>query len=525
MKQDFDVEEFVQEQGMLLVKGTNGETYVKIGGDFCSTTSQIIEDKLTMAYKAKMGEFPTRSKIKNYVRYLELLTRGQNDENELHLRIAQKGECFFYDLGDSVVKVSAENWEVLDDSPVFFKRFANMDVQRKPEKSELDINEVLDFANLKEDTAKILLLVYLVSCFIPEIAHPIPVFYGEKGAAKSTVLRLLKKLVDPAKQELFLISRNHNELIQCISHNYMPAFDNLDRLTNTTSDLLCCAVTGGALQKRKLYTDAEDVTVSMKACVMLNGVNLVVNKSDLLDRSILFEVKRIEEENRRTERDFWAIFEAKRPFILGAIFDILVKAMKYIKDEEPVPEKLPRMADFALWGYAIAEAAGIGGDVFLQAYRSNMNIVNEEVIANDQVASSVVKFMEKREEGWSGYATELLEELGNLEPKFVLPKMPNMLSKKLKEIASNLSATGIECAFVNDTNRNKNRIELKNRKTIPGTPGKLETVDKAESAKAKEVKDVPKAGGEKQRNKDAGDAGATGDKNENYLRRLWRLIR
>ena len=54
------------------------------------------------------------------------------------------------------------------------------------------------------------------------------------------------------------------------------------------------------------------------------------------------------------------------PVILGGIFDVLAKALEIIPTVT-LP-KVPRMAGFAKWGYAIAEALNTAGEEFLINY-------------------------------------------------------------------------------------------------------------------------------------------------------------
>jgi len=454
-----DIEEFIRDKALSLVKTTDGDTYVNNGHRLYPTMSQYIRDLLFVEHKIKTGKIAKINQLKDYIHHIEVLTRQNSNEISLHLRVAKDSSFFYYDLGEQVVKVDGSGWEVVSNSPIYFKRHNNMEQQLIPQNSDVKLDELLNFVNLVEESSKILFMVYLVTCFIPDIAHPIPVFHGEKGAAKSTALRLLRKLVDPARQELMVLPRGQNELAQILSHNYMPAFDNLDKLSSNVSDLLCCAVTGGALHKRKLYTDRDDVIIPVKSCVTLNGVNLMATRSDLLDRMLLFEVTRIEEEQRRTEEAFWEAFEEKKPFILGAVFNVLTGAMQLMASGVTV-ERLPRMADFAKWGYAIAEVAGFGGDMFLDAYRNNISMVNDEVIGSDPVAEAIVTFIEENN-NWRGHATELLKLLMTQNPTYNFPKLPNALSKRLKEISSNLRAKNMECIFSTDTQSNKTIIELK----------------------------------------------------------------
>jgi hypothetical protein len=471
---EITAKEYINERGIELIKSPEGETYLKKENKLYSTNSQFVKDMVNAIHITAFGTFLKLSQEKEFIRQLGIWARICGQEHQLYLRVAAEGDHFYYDLGDRAVEIgpSESKWEVIENAPVYFRKYGNTAPQETPTKDgKLQLAQILKFINLANDDDKLLFLVYLVSCFIPGIAHPIPIFYGEKGAAKSTTMRILRKLVDPAKQELMVLPKNQNELAQLFAHNYMPAFDNMDKLTSALSDMLCCAVTGGAIHKRKLYTDDDDVVIPFKSCVTANGVNLMAAKSDLLDRSILFEVTRIDESQRRTEEEFWEAFEIQRPALLGAIFDALSDAMGLMRSDITMPS-IPRMADFAKWGYAIAEAAGLIGKDFLAAYSNNINKVHDAVIAEDPVAEAIVNLMEEKVE-WSGYATELLKLLSVKKPTYILPKLPNALSRRIKEIASNLRAIGIECKFTKDTTANKTIIKLSRinvRQSSPPSP-------------------------------------------------------
>jgi hypothetical protein len=116
---------------------------------------------------------------------------------------------------------------------------------------------------------------------------------------------------------------------------------------------------------------------------------------------------------------------------------------------EITPPELFRMADFTRWGYAIAEAAGVGGEKFLEAYRTNIERSNMEAIEAHPVAAAVIALLDKRA-FWSGSIAELLETLENvaLREKINIrvknwPKAAHVLSMRLKEVKSNLEKKGI----------------------------------------------------------------------------------
>ncbi|MBU2703180.1 hypothetical protein Ga0466249_004316 [Sporomusaceae bacterium BoRhaA] len=383
---------------------------------------------------------------------------------KLSLRCAECEGIFWYDLANDLweaVKISPDGWEIMK-SPILFRRFANTAEQVKPSRNG-DIHLLRKFVNLKNDNEFNLLAVYLVSCLIPDVPKIIVPLSGEKGASKSTMLRILRRLIDPAAKELLTMPHDQKELPLTLYKNYMPAFDNLSNLNEWQSDVLCCAATGGGISKRKLYTDDDEVILSFLRCVTLNGINTVATKPDLLDRSIPFELERIDGDHRQTERQFWKAFEEVRPLILGGMFDILVRAMTIYPTVKL--DKLPRMADFCQWGYAIAESMGEwSGDEFLMAYYRNIGRANDEAIRNSPVANAVIIFMNSRAV-WNGSAADLLKELGNVAFRERIdtnsktwPRSAVALAKRLKHYKSNFADAGIMYKSEYNSKSNSNHI-------------------------------------------------------------------
>lgn len=170
-------------------------------------------------------------------------------------------------------------------------------------------------------------------------------------------------------------------------------------------------------------------------------------KPDLLDRSILIELQRIRHSEMKEERELLAEFDRTKPHILGGIFSVLARTLKIYPQVKL--SSLPRMADFTRWGYAVAEALGIGGNRFLQAYYSNIKTQNQQVVEGNPIATCLVRLVE-REKVWMGTASELLEKLSdeaetckiNTNLK-IWPKTPNFLTRKLNTLKINFEESGI----------------------------------------------------------------------------------
>jgi hypothetical protein len=387
---------------------------------------------------------------------IESMARFDGDEYQLSNRVARAGNAIWYDLADRewrAVKITPAGWEVIGDTPILFRRHSHQRPQAEP-KPGGDLRDVLRFVNIPDNSQGLLLLIYVVCCFVPDIPHPIPVLHGPQGSAKTTLLRMLRALVDPSATAVLSFPRDATQLVQQLSHHWTPFYDNITGLQHWTSDVLCRAVTGEGFSKRELYTDDEDVIYQFRRCVGLNGVNVAASKPDLLDRCILFGLEPISPAHRRPEQEIWQQFEAARPRVVGAVFDTLSRAMA-LRDSVRVPV-LPRMADFALWGCAVAEALGYSHDGFLAAYEGNTETRNEEALQASPVAGMLMELMDRQPE-WEGTPTELLAELETLAEQHRVnitsrewPKAPHALSRRLNEVRPNLAAVGIDVQMRRD---------------------------------------------------------------------------
>src|SRR2546423_15278125 len=108
-------------------------------------------------------------------------------------------------------------------------------------------------------------------------------------------------------------------------------------------------------------------------CVMISGINNWLTEQDTLDRSILTEFERTPDDLRKEEHEVEAAFEGMRPKLFAYVLDIIVKALQ-IKSAVKLT-KIDRMADFEVWGEAIARSMGLKPMEFVDGYRENIGIL------------------------------------------------------------------------------------------------------------------------------------------------------
>ncbi|MCM3360935.1 hypothetical protein [Niallia sp. MER TA 168] len=431
---------------------------------------------LTKQYYDATKKAPTSDAMNQALGVMEMKAAFEGEEHRLQLRVAEKDSAFYYDLADddwNVVKVEPQTCQVLNEPPILFTRNKNIKAQPLPD-FDGDLKQLLRHVRIKNEDDQILYLTYVVTCFIPSIPHAVLVFSGEKGASKSTSMRLTRQVIDPAVQDLLTMPNSMQDLALSLANNYMPSFDNLDGLSAEKSDLLCIASTGGGFSKRTLFTDDDETLLDLLRCVGLTGINVVVTRADLIDRSIIIELDRIPEDERKEERDVWEAFEKDRASIVGGALQALANAMAIYPSVKL--NKLPRMADFTRWGYAIAEVLGYGGERFLQAYRKNRNQSNEEAISSHPVAATVVALM-KENQSWSGSVASLLCELERVAEQEKIntkvktfPKAAHILSRRLKEVKSNLEDVGITFDIRHAGDSKKVSIQKSGSNVVPIRP-------------------------------------------------------
>ncbi len=408
---------------------------------------------LSQSYLEQYGNIADPGALKATIESVESTAAFKGKEYKLHNRVAKVGSTIWLDLADErnrAVRITAAGWEIVDEPPILFRRHAHQSAQVEPQKGG-KIEDLLDFINVKDPTSQLLLLVYLVECFIPDFPHALLYIHGQQGSAKSTLSRILRRLVDPSKTEMLHMPRDERELKLQLSRHHLVFYENVDGISNAISTVLCIGVTGGSSSERLYFTNGEDYILSFQLNIGINGINVSAVKADLLERSLLLELKPVDECNRRDESEIYQGFAAVRPQILGAILDVVSRALAIEPGVTLIAK--PRMADFARWGVAIAEALGHTKERFLEAYGAKIKEQSEEALASSVEAAALLTFMQDKSE-WTGTAQELLSELdfvqvdvGNHNQRMgarQLPKQPQVLMRRLNELKPNLRKEGIE---------------------------------------------------------------------------------
>ena len=297
------------------------------------------------------------------------------------------------------------------------------------------------YVNLPSNDFK-LLVICLIQFFSRQSSHYAMVISSGRGTGKSTLTKLIRTLVDPSYSAASLTPNNDSELKNLLANSFVACFDNTAAMKDSYSNILCAAITGTREAKRKLYTDSDQVILNLHNIVILNGIDIVPYKSDLAERSLLFELRTISSKKRLPDSDYWSRFEKDKPAILGAVFDTLQKAMNILPTLEV--DELDRMADAHREMIAIALALGISQENFKAILEANHEKLQAAYVQNNPFINSVVNYVNLRRH-INDTATNVYEDMlrQNAGSSKKFPGSPSALSRKLNENKDILKDLGI----------------------------------------------------------------------------------
>ena len=189
-------------------------------------------------------------------------------------------------------------------------------------------------------------------------------------------------------------------------------------------------------------------------------------RGDLLERSIILKLPRIDPQHRRTEQGIWAEFAAVHPLVLGALLDAISTGLRNLP--KTTLKHAPRMSDFCTWVTACEPALPWKPGQFMIAYRRRLEEANRDLADNDSLASALVEWADQHLSPGTGYeltAKDLLVELNTLttdwprDPRH-WPSSPEALAHRLVRLAPVLRAHDIELRRLPRTKKARSRWEV-----------------------------------------------------------------
>ena len=423
--------------------------------------SKFTRVRLAHVSNMNMEEAVSEQSIRTALNSLEATAIEEGEEHELSFTVAEYENVFFHDLREGrAVQITSERYDVLNDPPILFRKSPHFTPQVEPvsfEEAEVtDLWELPRLLNLKDEDNEILFILDLVAGLVPDIDKTISILHGSQGSGKSKAMEFKKRLLEPTNRHGELLNGsgiNEEDFSVNSSQEMLLCYDNLTSLPIWFSNALCRFTTGGSTQKRARYTQDELHFSTSHGIAMLNGINLVANQPDLLDRSVIYELEPIEDDLKLTESDLDASFEAIKSRLLGSMYKALVFARVgfYKLDIRPIH----RLTDWQKWITAIGHALGLSEEEINKALRNNRTLQNSQAIDASVIAQPLIDFIDEkgRFEGTMGALVDQLQDfLPDQTPKG-FPDRANQFSRRLNEIKPDLKREGITVETINKEKR------------------------------------------------------------------------
>ncbi len=426
-------------------------------------------------FKKQDGKVIGKTTLEDAVHAIDSIAAFSGKSYETFIRIGKLNDKIYYDLGDAawrVVEIGAEGWHILDDekSPVKFIRTPKYLSQVEPIR-EGSIDELRQFINVQnEDNWKLLIGVILWMLHPALYPYFILALYGGSGAAKSTVTKMIKSIVDPSASTARIAPKNKDDLITAALNCHVLDFDNLSHITDEISDALCSIITGGTLSKRAHHENDTEHAISVKRPVIINGIEELATRPDLVERTITIYLKSLDDNTRKEEAELWQKFNEAKPGILGAFFDAMSAALKNRSSVKL--ESAPRMIDATKFITA-AEPVLKGERTFLELYTEHQNEQRRVNIESSHVGRGIMELLNNEASGlWTGSAMDLIEELKRLgvaDSSKNFPTTPRGMRSQLVRLEASLKVEQIALELPEKATRNKTTGTVERSITITDT--------------------------------------------------------
>ena len=451
-KVEVDMEMVERAGGSIIKDSTDGQIYIQIDGKH----NHKLSGSSAKRWIIQVIEPKDNAQVNNLMMRLDAKIAHST---KLQYRVTRNADGFIvYNIGDdkgNVVTIKNGSWEVGESPDIrLFKPCSGMKEQMFPMKGG-DIFSIFDFINIDEEMRPLFLCV-LIFYFIPDVQYPVLNMFGAKGSGKSTGALFVRNLVDPNQADFDTIdSKKIEDTRVALSSSHLSVIDNISNISQDLSDLLCVLSTGGAHRKRVLYTDGDVHISQIIKPVILTSVSQEIRREDLLSRTVLAEVHKIDK--TQAPIVLHAEFKKKLPYILGGIFDVLSK----IDVESVSKEGLVRMADFHMYARAIGRVLGFEG-VIDDLVQRNFVQQEEEAVSNSDTGEAIMSYMSNKSEA-THTASEWVRILGDIDFAFK-KKQANWFSRDMRRLEGSLLSVGLVVDF--DRDSSKRSITIINKNTI-----------------------------------------------------------
>jgi len=422
-------------------------------------------------YKALFGSVIGENALKGVIQQCHAIALYEGEGLPVYRRVAHDADNqrIYIDLGNDqweMVAIDAQGWQIIPSSECQAVRFVRTKHHRplvKP-KAGGTVDLLWKHLNISQPHARYLILAWLLECLRLQTHYPVLEISGGQGTAKSTLQDRLKALIDPNKVNLRGEPREVRDIYVAAHNNYVVSFNNVSYLTDKKQDALCNVSTGGGDATRGLYSDHDEQVIEVKRPVIMNGIPELATRSDLGDRVIAVRPDAITDKQRQSDIVLKERWENDLPYILGALYNLMVGVLKELPKVEKAQTERARLADYTALGQAMLNVMGVQ-DEFYPIYKANRDNVIERALESSPVAQALIKLIDDKlyYKGTKGQLLDVLSKdyLPIHYDKSAFPKSARGLGDALRRFIPVFLVRGIEITENKERRKDGYYVEIK----------------------------------------------------------------
>lgn len=461
----------IAESEFKLFKSQDGEPFVRLKvseySECISIDSAESRCVINDLFFRKTNTLPDTKNVEKLIQHLSYKASKANKENVFY-RLAGLENKFFIDLGSNdfkYVEIDESGWSIKANSHINFYRTKSMKSLPVPMRNG-NIQDLKQFLNLDSENDFKLIVSYIIGSLSYGKEYPILILQGPQGSAKSTTSEVIKSLIDPSLPSLRSFPRNEEDIFIAGRNSHLICYDNLSGINPKMSDSLCRISTGCGSGGRKLYTNDQESVIEISRPIIINGIDDLTDRADLVDRALVLFLPKISDNQRKLSTGLWADFENLKPLLFGAILDGLSSSLAN-KSKINLPFK-PRMADFCINSCAGMLAFNYTVDDISSAFMQNKYDIAIDTVEASAIGRAIRKLMQKQLV-WIGTITSLrsaLKENLECDEQYGFTRSSSVFSRDLNRIIPSLKPEGIEV----EKNRTSSKRGITISKKISSLP-------------------------------------------------------
>ncbi|SGY81432.1 hypothetical protein [Moritella viscosa] len=313
------------------------------------------------------------------------------------------------------------------------------------------------------------------------LTYPMLYVYGSAGTGKTTVVKLITKLLGLGQDTVKTLPKSERDLVAIAANHYILCFDNVANISNELSNAFCNVVTGATVTARTLHTNTDTTDIETHQPIIMTAITLP-RQYDLTTRAAFLNTSK-PTKSYRNENEIFQLLDVMLPEVQSWLLDTTAKTMMNVNDVESIIDH--RAASYIQWVAGFEKTMGIEDQSVQKCFmKETEEGLNQQTAEHNPFITSITAAVEEFGE-FIGTPTEVHQVLSSyiqsLEMRLPIgwPANANAMSIKLNNSVELLAKQGVEW-FVDAKRGTKGRkatlrpILLPEKKETPPLPDEQE---------------------------------------------------